>query len=84
MTRLRIPWTLVLLTLAATLAVAGGIAVGGEATLEDLARTQTVPSAAAGLLGPITESGRTGWECAPERAARARTAHAAGLPASTP
>jgi hypothetical protein len=32
------------------------------------------------LLGPITESGRTGWDCAPERAATARSASAAGLP----
>jgi hypothetical protein len=33
------------------------------------------------LLGPITESGRVGWDCAPEHAARARTAQAAELPA---
>ncbi len=82
MTRWRIPWTLLLLTLAAL--TAGGIAVGAEATLEELARAQVSPSAFADLLGPITEAGRTGWDCAPEHAARARTARAAELPADAP
>ena len=39
------------------------------------------PSAPADLLGPITESGRAGWNCAPELAASAVTARAAELPA---
>lgn len=80
MRRLRIRWT-VLLTLLAVLAAAGGVAVSAEATLDDLGHAQIQPSAFADLLGPITEAGRVGWECAPERAARASTASGAGLPA---
>jgi hypothetical protein len=71
----------VLLTLLAVLAAAGGVALSAEASLEDLGRSQLGPSAFSELLGPITESGRVGWDCAPEHAARARTARAAGLPA---
>ncbi len=73
-------WT-VLLTLLAVLAAAGGVAVSAEATLEELGHAQLQPSGMTDLLGPITESGRVGWDCAPEHAARARTAQAAGLPA---
>jgi hypothetical protein len=83
MTGLRIRWT-VLLTLLAVLAAAGGVAFSAEATLEDLGRSQLQPSASADLLGPVTESGRTGWDCAPEHAALARTARAAELPADRP
>ncbi len=39
-----------------------------------------VPSAAAALLGPVTESGRNAWDCAPERAAKGRRAGEADLP----
>jgi hypothetical protein len=80
MSGLRIRWT-VLLTLLAVLAAAGGVAVSAEATLEDLSRSQLASSAPADLLGPITESGRAGWNCAPEHAARAVTARAAEPPA---
>jgi ATP/maltotriose-dependent transcriptional regulator MalT len=80
MRRLRIRWT-VLLTLLAVLAAAGGVAASAEASLDDLGRLQLQPSAAADLLGPITENGRTGWDCAPERAARAARARDAELPA---
>ena len=80
MRRLRARWT-VLLTLLAVLAAAGGIAMGAQATLEDLGHAQLQPSAWADLLGPITESGRVGWECMPERAARAGNARGAELPA---
>ncbi len=80
MTRWRIRWT-VLLTLLAVLAAAGGVAVSAEATLEDLGHSQLQPSGFADLLGPITETGRAGWDCAPERAARAASARAAELPA---
>lgn len=83
MARWRTPWTLLLLTLTA-LAAAGGIAVSAEATLDELARAQVSPTASADLLGPITEAGRTGWSCAPERAAGARSARAAELPADAP
>jgi hypothetical protein len=80
MTRRRIRWT-VLLTLLAVLAAAGGVAVSAEATLEELGHSHLQQSAFADLLGPITESGRVGWDCTPEQAARAATARAAELPA---
>ncbi|HZW53467.1 MAG TPA: hypothetical protein VFF00_05485 [Candidatus Elarobacter sp.] len=54
-------------------------AVGAELLLNDPAAS-LVTSAPPALLGPITESGRTGWDCAPEHAATAKTAAAAGLP----
>ncbi len=56
-----------------------GAAAGAEMLLDDPAAS-LVDSAPAGWLGPITESGRTGWNCAPEHAATARTASAAALP----
>ena len=56
-----------------------GAAAGAELLTDDPAAS-LVTSALPSLLGPITESGRTGWNCAPERAATARTAAAAGLP----
>jgi hypothetical protein len=54
-------------------------AVGAELLLNDPSAA-LVTSAPPDLLGPITESGRTGWNCAPEHAATAKTAAAAGLP----
>ncbi len=67
-------------TTAAVLAVGAcaGAAMGAELLLDDPA--SLVTSATPLLLGPITESGRTGWDCAPEHAATARTATGAGLP----
>jgi hypothetical protein len=79
MRRLRIRWT-VLLTLLGVLAAAGGIAASAEATLDELGRLQVKPSELRDLLGPITESGRVGWNCTPERAARSTTARDAELP----
>jgi hypothetical protein len=55
-----------------------GAATGAELLLDDPATLVVSPPAA--WLGPITETGRTGWDCAPEHAATARTAAAAGLP----
>jgi hypothetical protein len=51
-----------------------------RASVGELAALRLVPSAAPTLLGPILESGRTGWECAPERAASAVHVRAAELP----
>jgi hypothetical protein len=67
-------------TTAAVLALGAcaGAAMGAELLLDDPA--SLVTSAPPALLGPITESGRTGWDCAPEHAATARTATGAGLP----
>ncbi len=56
-----------------------GAAVAAELLLDDPA-TAVAPSRVPDVLGPITESGRTGWDCVPERAATARSARAAGLP----
>ncbi len=80
---LRIRWT-VLLTLLGLLAAAGGVAVSAEATLADLGHAQLQPSSFADLLGPITEAGRVGWDCAPEHAARATAARDAELPTDHP
>ncbi|HEX3550268.1 MAG TPA: hypothetical protein VHT53_07835 [Candidatus Elarobacter sp.] len=63
---------------ALALGACAGAAVGAETLLGDPAALPA--SAPPALLGPITEGGRTGWDCAPERAATARTATAAGLP----
>jgi hypothetical protein len=73
--------TLRRLTIAAVLALSAsaGAAAAAELLLDDPA-VSLVTSALPSLLGPITESGRTGWNCAPEHAATARTATAAGLP----
>ncbi|HEV3089754.1 MAG TPA: hypothetical protein VGX96_21315 [Candidatus Elarobacter sp.] len=63
---------------ALALGACAGAAVGAELLLNDPA--SLVTSSPPALLGPITETGRTGWNCAPERAATAKTAAAAGLP----
>jgi hypothetical protein len=67
---------LIAVTLAAL--ASAGVAAGAELALGD--PTSLLPSDPPALLGPITESGRTGWDCAPERAARARDAVTAELP----
>lgn len=66
------------IALALALGACAGAAVGAELLLGDPGALAA--SAPPGLLGPITESGRTGWDCAPEHAATAKTADAAGLP----
>jgi hypothetical protein len=68
---------------AIAVVLAIGACAGAAASAELLLDDPTgalVTSALPSLLGPITESGRTGWFCAPERAATAKTAAAAGLP----
>ena len=60
------------------LGACAGAAVGAELLLDDPA--SLVSSAPPALLGPITESGRAGWDCKPEHAAIARTASGATLP----
>ena len=58
-------------------------AVAGAASIEALVEDGMAPSAAPALLGPITEAGRKGWACTPERAAAAKHAGEAELPAET-
>jgi hypothetical protein len=73
-------WDLRRWLLAGALAVAAsaGAALGAELVTGDPA--SLLPSEPPALLGPITETGRTGWNCPPERAARSHDAAAAGLP----
>jgi len=54
----------------------------GASSIEAMLTGALQPSAAPSLLGPITESGRTGWACKPEQAAAAKTAAAAELPSA--
>jgi hypothetical protein len=67
------------IALVLALGACAGAAVGAELLLDDPAGG-LIPSAIPSLLGPITEAGRTGWDCAPEHAATAKRAVAAGLP----
>ncbi len=57
------------------------LASAGVVTLESLATEQFIPSSSPALLGPITEGGRKGWACAPEKAAASKMWAAAELPA---
>ena len=66
--------------IAAALALSAGAGVAAAAELLQGDPARLASSAPPGLLGPITEAGRTGWNCAPEHAATARSASAASLP----
>lgn len=59
---------------------AGGVGFAQSASLESMLQGGLLSSDVPALLGPISESGRTGWECKPEIAAAARSAAAADLP----
>lgn len=65
---------------AALCVMAGAAGFAGAASVEETLQGVLQPSAAPALLGPITESGRTGWACKPEQAAAATNATAAELP----
>lgn len=58
-----------------------GFAIAGAVSLQGLSDQGLVPSAVPALLGPIAEAGRKGWDCAPEKAAAAKSRAAAELPA---
>ncbi len=73
--RLATPVALLVLILASA-----GLA---RASLDELSSAQSLVSAAPALLGPIGPTGRTGWDCPPERAARASHAREAMLPDDT-
>lgn len=72
--------------LLAALLLAGGLlfsarlAAAGAESLQTMLAGALVPSADPPMLGPITASGRVGWECKPERAAGATTWKEAELP----
>jgi hypothetical protein len=67
---------LALLTVASA-----GFARASIVALDVLANAQLQPSAIPALLGPINELGRNGWQCVPERAAKATGHRDAELPA---
>ncbi len=56
---------------------AGAAGFAGASSIESMLDGALQPSAAPGLLGPITESGRTGWACKPEQAAGSKDPTAA-------
>lgn len=80
MSRLRLK---LVVAIVAFVVASMGIAAAALSSLDDLAGLGIVPSGLPSLLGPITESGRTGWDCHPEKAATAPHWHDAELP-STP
>ena len=70
----------VLVAVVAFVIASAGIAAAALTSLDDLTGLQFLPSEAPSLLGPITEAGRTGWDCHPEKAATASKWHDAELP----
>jgi hypothetical protein len=66
---------------ATSLAAYGATEAASVADL--LTQTALSPQAPA-LLGPISSTGRRGWECKPERAAAATGSHQAELPSPEP
>jgi len=67
-------------SLLAGMLAAVGAGFAGAASLEAMLTGALQTSAPPSLLGPITESGRKGWACKPERAAAAHTPKDAELP----
>lgn len=69
-------------TSLALLVTVAGIALAAEGALEGLGAVVLQPSDVPALLAPISEAGRTGWDCTPEHAAVASLAKNAELPTS--
>ena len=84
MARLQSGGRLVLVAVLAAILTASGLALAGAVSLQDLANPKLTPSGVPQLLGPIAQAGRKGWECMPERAAAAKLANVADLPADGP
>jgi len=68
--------------LAVVVLILGGVGLA-RASLDELAVAQSLSSSPAALLGPINSLGRTGWDCTPEKAARAARVREAELPDDT-
>jgi hypothetical protein len=68
--------------IAAAALCAAGAGFAGAQSIEGMLDTALQPSTTPALLGPITESGRTGWACKPEQAAAAKSAAGADLPST--
>ena len=73
-----------IIAVVASILACSGLAFAGAVSLNDLANPGLVASSTPELLGPITQAGRKGWECKPERVAAAKHAAAAELPSGGP
>jgi hypothetical protein len=72
---------LVVMLVAVVLMIVGmGFARAAVSEFRGLASMQLAPSSIPTLLGPIDESGRTGWDCVPEKTAISEHGKDAGLP----
>ena len=76
--------TKTLVAIVAFVIGSAGIATAALSSLDDLAGAGFLPGMAPALLGPITEAGRTGWDCHPEKTAMASKWRDADLPSSLP
>ncbi len=65
---------------AAAALTAGAFGYAGAGSIEGMLRDGLSVSDVPALLGPIDESGRTGWKCKPEISAAAKASDAADLP----
>jgi hypothetical protein len=72
-------WSRVAAPVALVVLILGGAGLA-YASLDELSAAQQISAPAPDLLGPIDATGRTGWDCPPERAARAGRPHEALLP----
>lgn len=68
-----------LIPVAVVVLIAGGAGLA-RASLDQVSLAESMTSSVPALLGPINSLGRSGWDCAPEKAARASTPVRAELP----
>ena len=70
------------LFISAALLTGAGVEMARAAALDlnELTRATLVSSSAPALLGPVDATGRTGWKCVPEQAAKTQNARTAELP----
>jgi hypothetical protein len=61
-----------LIPVAVVVLIAGGAGLA-RASLDQVSVAESMTSSVPALLGPINSLGRSGWDCAPEKAARAAT-----------
>lgn len=74
---------LILVGLLIVSAICLRVGIAGAADVSALGADSLTPSAFPDLLGAITESGRVGWACRPEKAAESKSARMAELPEAT-
>jgi hypothetical protein len=68
-----------LIPAAVVVLIGGGVGLA-RASLDELAMAESMTSSTPALLGPINSLGRNGWNCAPEKMARATRPNDAELP----